>query len=102
MYQYEQPDRLVLINGNPAAEKMTGLKIDESRGKEFNELWPEAKKSGIFDSFLNVMKSGKIYQSEDLFYQDDLTEGIFQTLVFPIPGNSSGFGCCLCCFVVGF
>ena len=90
MYQYKSPDQLILINGNPAAEKMTGLKIEDWRGKEFNELWPEARRSGVFDSFLSVIKSGKIYQSDDLFYKDDQTEGVFQTLVFPMPGNKLG------------
>ena len=87
MYQYEPQDRLILLDGNPAAEKLTGIKIDEWRGKEFNEIWPQARESGITDAFLNVMKTGKIYETEDLHYKDERLEGAFSTRVFLMPGD---------------
>ena len=90
IYQYEPEDRLILLDGNPAAEKLTGIKIDEWRGKEFNEIWPEARERGINDAFLSVMKTGKIYETEDLFYKDERLEGAFNTRVFPMPGERLG------------
>ena len=90
IYQYEPEDRLILLDGNPAAEKLTGLIIDEWRGKEFNEIWPEARERGISKAFLDVMKTGKVYQTEDLYYKDERLEGAFSTHVFPMPGERLG------------
>ena len=37
IYQHKPPDRLVLIFGNPEAERLTGVRIEESLGKDFDE-----------------------------------------------------------------
>ena len=36
IYQYEPPDRLILLSGNPEAERLTGIKGEEWVGKEFS------------------------------------------------------------------
>ncbi|HIJ56162.1 MAG TPA: response regulator [Deltaproteobacteria bacterium] len=90
IYQYEPEDRLILLDGNPAAERLTGIKIDAWRGKEFNEIWPEARERDISAAFLNVMKTGKIYETEDLYYKDDRLEGAFSVRVFSMPGDRLG------------
>ncbi|MDH4035131.1 MAG: PAS domain S-box protein, partial [candidate division Zixibacteria bacterium] len=81
-YMYEPPDRLILLDGNPAAEQQTGIKVNEWIGKEFNEIWPEAKERGISDSFLSVMKTGQTYETEDTYYRDERLEGAFKITVF--------------------
>ncbi|MFC1811334.1 PAS domain S-box protein [Thermodesulfobacteriota bacterium] len=90
IYRYEPQDRLILLAGNPAAERLTGINLGESLGKEFNKIWPKALEMGITDSFLNVVKTGKIYEVEDLQYKDKRIEGAFKTTVFPIPGQLLG------------
>ena len=47
IYRYEAPDRLSLLYGNPEAERLTGIKVAEWLGKEFNEIWPNAKEQGL-------------------------------------------------------
>lgn len=82
VYDYYPPDRLILYHGNPAAERLTGIKIKEWIGKEFNALWPEAHQSGITEAFLNVMRTGKPYYTEDLNYQDHRLQGAFRISAF--------------------
>jgi PAS domain S-box-containing protein len=89
-YQYEPPDRLILLDGNPAAERFTGIKVSEWIGREFNEIWPEAKQRGITDSFLSPMRTGETYETEDLYYKDEKLEGAFKISAFRMPGNRLG------------
>lgn len=90
IYQYEPPDRLVLFDGNPATANLTGINIDEWRGREFNEIWPKAREDGLTEKFLNVMHTGKTFETKDLYYKDNRLEGIFNFRVFPMPGNRLG------------
>ncbi len=86
IYQFEEPDRLILLQGNPEAEALTGVRVDDWLGKEFNEIWPEAKPGGFTDSCLGVMRSGKPYFTEDLYYKDERLEGAFRIRAFRLPG----------------
>ncbi|MHC4264698.1 MAG: PAS domain S-box protein [Planctomycetota bacterium] len=87
LYQYEAPDKLILLSGNPEAQHLTGINLQDSIGKEFNDIWPQAKSTGITDSFLNVAKTGQSFESEELIYEDQRLKGFFRTRVFSLPGN---------------
>jgi PAS domain S-box-containing protein len=87
IYQFIPPERLILINGNPESERLTGIKAKDWIGKEFNEMWPEAQKSGITEKYLNVMRTGKTYKTEDLYYKDLRLEGAFKIHAFKLPGH---------------
>jgi anti-anti-sigma regulatory factor len=69
---------------------MTGLNIAESRGQEFNELWPQAREAGITAEYLKVMETGKMYETEDVYYEDERITGSFATRVFRMPGERLG------------
>ena len=81
-YKYEPPDKLFFLDGNPAAERLANIKVSECIGKEFNDIWPQARDSGITDNYLKVMKTGKTFETEDQYYEDDKLEGIFRICVF--------------------
>ncbi|MHC4743281.1 MAG: PAS domain S-box protein, partial [Planctomycetota bacterium] len=87
IYKYKAPDSLVLLHGNPEAERLTGVVVSESVGKEFNKIWPNAKELGITDSFLGPMKTGEMYETEGLFYKDEKYEGVSRIRVFRLPGD---------------
>jgi len=87
IYQFKSPNKLVLIYCNPEAERLTGIKLSIWRGKEFNRIWPGAKKLGLTQSFLNVINLEKTYETEDLYYKDNRLEGIFRVRAFPLPNN---------------
>lgn len=90
VYRFESPDRLILLDGNPASEKLTGINLKECRGKEFNEIWPNARNKGIFQAFIQVMKTGRQLTTIDLDYQDNRLQGAFRTSVFLMPGERLG------------
>ncbi|MHC4584307.1 MAG: PAS domain S-box protein [Planctomycetota bacterium] len=87
IYQHEEPDKLILINGNPEAERLTGIKISDWKGREFNEIWPAAQESGITEDFLGPMKTGKTFETEDLQYKDKRLEGAFRIRAFRLPAD---------------
>ncbi|MCP4257786.1 MAG: PAS domain S-box protein [Planctomycetes bacterium] len=87
IYQYKAPNSLVLLNANPEAERLTGIKISDWKGKEFNEIWPAAQESGITEAFLSPMKTGEIYETEDLQYKDERLEGAFRVRTFHLPAD---------------
>jgi PAS domain S-box-containing protein len=87
IYQFEPPERLILLDGNPAAERLTGIRIDEWRGKEFNQIWPQALEQGVTKSFLGAMTSGEMFETEDLYYRDQRLEGAFRVRAFSVPGE---------------
>jgi PAS domain S-box-containing protein len=83
-YKYEPPDKLFLLDGNPAVERLANIKVSECIGKEFNDIWPHARDIGITDNYLKVMKTGKAFETEDQYYEDEKLEGIFRICAFPM------------------
>ena len=83
-YKYEPPDKLFFLDGNPAAERLANIKVSECIGKEFNDIWPQARDSGITDNYLKVMKTGETYETEDQYYEDEKLEGTFRICAFPM------------------
>jgi len=90
IYRFEKPDKLFLLDGNPEAARLTGIKPQEWLGKEFNEIWPNALETGVTESFLQVVETGKTYETEDLYYKDKRLEGAFRIRAFPMPGTKLG------------
>ncbi len=87
MYQYEPPDRLILIRANPAAEALTGIRGDDWIGREFNEIWPGAADAGVTQAYLQVMRSGEPFDTQALDYADAHTAGVFRIRAFRLPGQ---------------
>jgi PAS domain S-box-containing protein len=90
IYRYKPPDQLILMSGNPEAERLTGVKIAQWCGKEFNEIWPQARGIGFTDALLEVMETGEIYETEDLHYRDDKLDGGFRIRAFRMPNQLLG------------
>lgn len=90
IYQYFPEDKLILLDGNPAAERLTGLKIEEWRNAEFNDMMPHARKLGITEKCIKVIKTGKPIEIDDLYYKDERFEGNFRMRIFRMPGEQLG------------
>ena len=90
IYQYREPDQLRLLSGNPEAERLTGKDLANILDLDFDSIWPMAKENGITAKFLEVVKSGKMFETEDLHYSDGLLTGAFRIRAFPLPGNRLG------------
>ncbi len=87
IYQFEPPDRLILISANPEAERLTGISITDWQGREFNEIWPEAERAGITQEYLKVARTGETYTTEEVDYGDQRLAGVFRIRVFCLPNN---------------
>jgi PAS domain S-box-containing protein len=90
IYRYEEPDRLILLDSNPEAERLTGISTSEWQGREFNEIWPEAQARGLTEAFLNVMKTGQMFETEDTYYKDNRIEGAYRIHTFKMSGSRLG------------
>lgn len=90
IYQYESPDRLILLESNPEAERLTGVTAKQSKGMELNDIWPMARATGLTDKYLKVIKTGTVFDIEDFYYKDEHIEGAFNMRVFRMPKNRLG------------
>jgi PAS domain S-box-containing protein len=82
IYQYQDPDKLYLLHVNPEAKKHVRSDIDSLLGKEFDELWPETKKSTLKKDFLQVLQTTSTFESEEFPYKDEQTQGVFRIRAF--------------------
>lgn len=87
IYQFTPPDLLVLVSANPEAERLTGLRGEDWIGRGFDEVWPEAKRLGITDKYLEVAKTGRTLDTEEMEYKDQRVSGAFRIRVFMLPGK---------------
>jgi two-component system CheB/CheR fusion protein len=87
LYRLNEQQDLILEHSNPEAEQLTGVRTDEWAGKSFDAIWPNARKNGITQKFLDVMSSGKTCYLEDVRYEDERLEGAYRIQAFKLPGN---------------
>lgn len=87
IYQFAPPDRLLLVDGNPEAERLTSLKIDEWRGKEFSEIWPYDREVGLKERYLKILETGETLRLDRVYWDDEKTKGFFKIHTFRIPGD---------------
>ncbi|GAB1372683.1 hypothetical protein MASR1M45_27460 [Candidatus Kapaibacterium sp.] len=90
IYQFQEPDSLLLVDGNNYAEKISNIKISEQLGCDFSSIWTNANKVGLKEKFINVINSGRFIEYEDLNYTDDKLSGAFKVTAFAMPGKKLG------------
>ena len=87
IYKFEEPDRLILVDGNPAAVRLAGLDVDVWRGKDFSEIWPYDEKVGLKRRYIEIIKTGEAMFFDRIFWNDERVEGYFSLRSFRIPGD---------------
>jgi len=87
IYDFIAPDRLILADGNIAAEHMTGRALSDWKGKDFDEIWPSAKDLGITEKFLHVAQTGTPFEEDNLVYKDHVLIVDTMVHVFTLPNN---------------
>jgi len=90
IYQYEPPDRLVLVDANPEARLLIGIQLETWRGRLFEDILPASEENGVLDALLEVMQTGKTYNSDNLKYQDDRLNAVLRIRAFRMPENKLG------------
>lgn len=87
VYQYVEPDKLYLLSGNPEAERLTGITFADSIGEEYNETWPAGEAAGLMKAYLDVMRTGEKFETEDVSYEDERLTGSFRVRAFRLPNE---------------
>jgi len=87
VYKVTESNELILESGNPAAEQITGLRIEACVQKTFSEIWPGANSAEIQSSFLEAYESGTPKYQMEVAYTDEQVRGVFHIHSFRLPGN---------------
>jgi len=90
IYQFVPEDKFILIDSNPAAERMINININDYRGSEIRDVWLNADSFGLIDKCLSVINNGETIEIDDLEYRDERFEGSFRIRIFRMPANQIG------------
>jgi len=90
VYEYRPPDSLVLVGANPAAVELTGLSVGAHFGREFDDIWPEARQRGLTERYLEVMRTQTPYQTDQFSYEDQQVSGAYKIRAFPVSDELLG------------
>jgi len=91
IYEYDPPDGLVLLDGNPEAQRLTTIRVNECLGKDFKELWPGPRGEALREALLDVVRTGEPLETEDLEYRSETFGGVFRVRAFSMPEGRLGF-----------
>lgn len=90
IFEYREPDLLLLVDGNPAAEKLFGKLQRLVWGASITSLFPGFADSGVAQSLLDVLRTGEVYEQPELHYKDDEMDIVFLFRAFRIAGQRVG------------
>lgn len=89
VYQYQPPGELFLVSANPEAGRLTGITVQEWRGSELDEMWPNARKHGLTEEFLSTMKSGKPFETNRGVFAGRISRSL-RIKAFKMPADRLG------------
>lgn len=87
LYKQNESGELVLQSSNPEAERLTGITAKDFAGRSFDQIWPNARETGLTEKFLDVLETGKTAYLEDVRYEDRRLSGAYRISVFKLPGS---------------
>ena len=87
IYDFKSPGDLILVDANPAAENLTGVKLRDCKGNKFDQIWTEARGIGLTDRLLHVARTGETVDIEDLDYKDEKLDAAFRIRAFTLPNS---------------
>ncbi|MBI4805025.1 MAG: transporter substrate-binding domain-containing protein [Desulfovibrio sp.] len=83
MHLYELVgERLVFSGANPAAETILGINHSLLMGKDIFEAFPMLKETDVPEHYLDVLRSGKAWHTEQVGYEDEYVAGTYEILCF--------------------
>ncbi len=87
VYEVNANSQLVLVDTNPAADTLTGIKNAELIGMTIDEAFPDQMKSEIPAHYLRAALDGIPWFTEDFNYDSGTIKGIFQIYAFQAGHN---------------
>lgn len=82
MYRLESNGRLIFLKGNPAADKILGIKHDVLAGKPIEEAFPSLVGTDIPSTYRRIAESGGVWNTEQIHYEDDQVRGSYEVRAF--------------------
>jgi PAS domain S-box-containing protein len=83
-YELEPDGRLVFTGSNPAADTILGISHDSLKGKTIEEAFPMHLTTDIPEHYRQVVRTGKVWHTEQMDYEDEQLRGAFSVWAFPI------------------
>jgi signal transduction histidine kinase len=90
IYQFEPPNRLLLLDGNHIAEQLTHIQLNQWRGYEFDEIWATSQNFCPKQTYLDVLETGRSFETEQLTYSGKSISEALKICVFPMPAHRVG------------
>ena len=90
VYEYQSPDRLILLDGNPQAERLCGITIRQWRGRELKAIWPQALRAGLSEVVASSTTTAGPLGAGGLLCDCECTDGKFRVRAFRLPQNRVG------------
>jgi len=88
LYELTDDDRLVLIDANPAADRMTGIVTSTLFGKTIEEAFPPLAATEVPGRYRRAARDGESWSTIDLHYSDGAIKGVFDVHAFQVsPGR---------------
>ncbi|MEL7640351.1 MAG: GAF domain-containing protein [Solidesulfovibrio sp.] len=79
--------KLVLTGANQAADLILGINHSQLIGKKLNDAFPMLEETNISDKYLEVLRTGKTWHTEQIGYEDVNISGTYEILCFRIFSN---------------
>ncbi|MBD3170979.1 response regulator [Candidatus Bathyarchaeota archaeon] len=84
IYQFMEPDRLVLTYSNSVAEALTGVSIEDSLGSEYLDIWGSRKGVDMKGVLINCIKLDKPYRSNGFHFNENGRDKYLRISAFPL------------------
>jgi PAS domain S-box-containing protein len=86
-YRLTDEDELILIDYNPAADKILGIDHSLLIGKKIEEAFPSLSGTEIPVKYKDVATTGLVWTKEESYYKDDKITGAYDVKAFQISKN---------------
>ena len=82
MYRLDDKDRLIFIDGNPAADKILDMDHKLILNKTIEDAFPAISHTDVSERYRAVALTGVPWNAEQLVYKDEEITGVFEIHAF--------------------
>jgi len=87
VYEVNEKNQLILVDTNPAADTLTGIRNVELVGKTIEDAFPGLRETDIPKFYLDAALHGTPWFTEDMYYDEGKITGAFQVYAFQAGRN---------------
>lgn len=84
IYQVNVAGDLILIEANPATERILGFNTRSYMGKRLEDIFPNVIGTELPERYKKAAVSGETWSTTDLYYNDDQISGAYDFIAFQI------------------